>query len=127
MTDVVEQPGEPSTGARDAVAGDATGRAADAGDDRPAGGQETGTEVPDAAERILEIRRRIDEIDNSLIALWQERAALSREVGAIRRAAGGTRLVLSREQQILEHFREALGADGTQFAMLLLRAGRGPL
>ena len=42
-------------------------------------------------------------------------------------ASGGTRLVLSREQEILERFRAALGADGTQFALLLLRAGRGPL
>ena len=44
-----------------------------------------------------------------------------------RMASGGTRLVLSRERQILERFRGALGADGTQLALLLLRAGRGPL
>jgi chorismate mutase len=42
-------------------------------------------------------------------------------------ANGGTRLVLAREQEILNRFREALGADGTQLAMLILRAGRGPL
>jgi chorismate mutase len=42
-------------------------------------------------------------------------------------ASGGTRLVLSREREIVERFREALGADGTQVALLLLRAGRGPL
>ena len=41
-------------------------------------------------------------------------------------AAGGTRLVLAREQEILARFREALGADGTQLALLILRAGRGP-
>ncbi|RIV38738.1 chorismate mutase [Micromonospora radicis] len=76
---------------------------------------------------MAEIRVRIDEIDQTLIELWQERAALSREVGATRMASGGTRLVLSREQEILERFRVALGADGTQLALLLLRAGRGPL
>ena len=29
-------------------------------------------------------------------------------------ASGGTRLVLSREREILDRFRAALGADGTQ-------------
>ena len=56
-----------------------------------------------------------------------ERAAISHEVGVTRVAAGGTRLVLAREQEILARFREALGADGTQLALLILRAGRGPL
>ncbi|WP_208641103.1 chorismate mutase [Micromonospora arborensis] len=87
----------------------------------------TGTDEPAASARILEIRERINEIDNALIALWQERAALSQEVGATRMASGGTRLVLSREREVLERFRVALGADGTQLALLLLRAGRGPL
>lgn len=89
--------------------------------------QQTGTEEPAATERILAIRERIDEIDAALIALWQERAALSKQVGATRVASGGTRLVLSREREILDRFRTALGADGTQLALLLLRAGRGPL
>jgi chorismate mutase len=90
------------------------------------GSQTTGTsQAPDA--RIAALRARIDEIDATIIALWQERAALSREVGATRVASGGTRLVLSREREILDRFREALGADGTQVALLLLRAGRGPL
>nr|WP_236647001.1 chorismate mutase [Micromonospora acroterricola] len=87
----------------------------------------TGTAEPTAAARIVHIRERIDEIDHALIALWQERATLSQEVGATRMASGGTRLVLSREREILERFRTALGADGTQLALLLLRAGRGPL
>ncbi|MFI6229221.1 chorismate mutase [Micromonospora echinospora] len=114
MTDVVEQNGE------------------SAGTTRP-GGQEalveaqTGTQEPDAAARIVAIRERIDEIDQQLIELWQERAGLSQQVGRTRIASGGTRLVLSREQAILERFRTALGADGVQLALLLLRAGRGPL
>lgn len=86
-----------------------------------------GTDVTDAAARIATSRQRIDEIDRALIELWQERAELSRTVGATRVAAGGTRLVLSREREILDRFRAALGADGTQLALLLLRAGRGPL
>ena len=82
---------------------------------------------PTANAHIADLRRRIDEIDAALIGLWQERAAISQEVGATRVASGGTRLVLSREREILDRFRAALGADGTQLALLILRAGRGPL
>ena len=87
------------------------------------------TGVPDtaASEHIASLRGRLDEIDQQLIDLWRERAAISHEVGVTRVAAGGTRLVLAREQEILARFREALGADGTQLALLILRAGRGPL
>ncbi|MGW4467197.1 chorismate mutase [Micromonospora sp. NPDC004704] len=88
---------------------------------------QTGTDSPEAAARILAMRDRINEIDSALIALWQERASLSQQVGATRVASGGTRLVLSREREILDKFRTALGADGTQLALLVLRAGRGPL
>jgi len=80
-----------------------------------------------AAEHITELRERIDSIDAQLIELWLERASCSQEVGATRVASGGTRLVLAREKEILERFRNALGADGTQLALLILRAGRGPL
>lgn len=80
-----------------------------------------------AAERISDLRKRIDEIDSQIISLWQERAAISGEVGRVRIASGGTRLVLERERQIVDRFREALGADGVQLALLILRAGRGPL
>ena len=91
-----------------------------------AGEQAAGDNQP-ANSRISDLRARIDEIDATLIKLWRERAAISQQVGATRMANGGTRLVLSREQEILNRFRQALGADGTQLAMLILRAGRGPL
>jgi chorismate mutase len=94
---------------------------------QPTGEADTGTEEAEAAARILAMRERINEIDSALIALWQERATLSQQVGATRVASGGTRLVLSREREILDKFRAALGADGTQLALLVLRAGRGPL
>lgn len=103
-TEVAEQPAEPTSTA-----------------------PQTGTTEPDASRHIMELRERIDQIDRELIALWRERAALSQQVGRTRLASGGTRLVLSREREILDRFRTALGADGTQLALLLLRAGRGPL
>ena len=120
MSDVMEQSGTPADSGTAWKHAGADGAADSA---KPG----TGTTEPMAAARIAEIRVRIDEIDRTLIELWQERAELSREVGATRMASGGTRLVLSREQEILERFRSALGADGTQLALLLLRAGRGPL
>lgn len=72
-------------------------------------------------------RARIDALDAQIIALLLERAAVAREIGAARVAAGGTRLVLARENAVLDRYRQALGPDGTHLAMLLLRAGRGPL
>ena len=89
--------------------------------------QPTGADADPAADEIRAMRDRIDAIDQSIIDLWLERASLSQQVGKTRMASGGTRLVLSREREIVERFREALGADGTQVALLLLRAGRGPL
>ena len=80
-----------------------------------------------AADEIRAMRERIDEIDQTIIDLWLERARLSQTVGKTRMASGGTRLVLSREREIVERFRQALGADGAQVALMILRAGRGPL
>ncbi|AEV81784.1 T-protein [Actinoplanes sp. SE50] len=87
----------------------------------------TGAGRPLAADEIRALRERIDEIDQAIIDLWQERSRLSQEVGKTRMASGGTRLVLAREREIVDRFRAALGPDGTQVALLLLRSGRGPL
>jgi chorismate mutase len=81
----------------------------------------------DAASHIAGLRERLDEIDAHIIELWLERAAISQEVGRTRVASGGTRLVLNRENEILDRYRSQLGADGVQLALLVLRAGRGPL
>lgn len=77
--------------------------------------------------RIDELRTAISAIDGEILALVGRRIELSREVGALRMAAGGTRVALGREQEIVNRFAAALGADGTALAMLLLRAGRGRL
>ncbi|WP_100447960.1 chorismate mutase [Glycomyces xiaoerkulensis] len=78
-------------------------------------------------DELAQLRGEIDELDAEIIRLWKRRAGLSRRVGEIRMANGGTRLVLDRERAILDKYRDALGDDGTQIAMLVLRAGRGPL
>jgi chorismate mutase len=81
----------------------------------------------DPARTISSLRQRIDEIDAAIIRLWQERADLSHQIGTIRVASGGTRLVLSREYEILERFRSGIGLDGITLGLLILRAGRGSL
>ena len=80
-----------------------------------------------ADERIAELRTQIDDCDAEIIALVQRRLAVSQEIGELRRASGGTRLSLSREQQVLARFQAALGRDGAALGMMLLRQGRGRL
>ncbi|CAN5327050.1 hypothetical protein BH20ACT5_BH20ACT5_00450 [soil metagenome] len=85
------------------------------------------TEHVPGTDRIDELRQQIDAVDGQLLDLVARRIALSREVGALRMATGGTRLSLGREQAIMTRFAATLGPDGTALAMLLLRAGRGRL
>lgn len=77
--------------------------------------------------RIDALRTDISTIDDQILELVARRIELSKVVGALRMAAGGTRLSLSREQVIVDRFTAALGTEGTAMAMLLLRAGRGRL
>ena len=85
------------------------------------------TAATDADVRISELREEIDACDAAIIDLIQRRLSVSQEIGELRRAAGGTRLSLSREQQVLARFQEALGRDGATLGMMLLRQGRGRL
>jgi chorismate mutase len=87
----------------------------------------TAVDPTEAATRIGELRTEIDDCDAAIIELVQRRLAVSQEIGQLRAAAGGTRLSLSREQQVLSRFRAALGPDGAALGMMLLRQGRGRL
>ena len=88
----------------------------------------TGPEPTAPAERIAELRAEIDACDAEIIRQVQRRLEVSREIGQLRKAAGGTRLSLAREQAVLAAFSDALGpADGTTLGMMLLRRGRGAL
>jgi chorismate mutase len=79
------------------------------------------------ADRIGELRAEIDACDAAIIELVQRRLDISRQIGRLRAASGGTRLSLSRESQVLATFRDALGPDGAALGMMLLRQGRGRL
>ncbi|WP_369257662.1 chorismate mutase [Geodermatophilus amargosae] len=83
--------------------------------------------TPAADQRIAELRTEIDACDAEIIRLVQRRLSVSAEIGQLRRASGGTRLSLSREQQVLARFQDALGPDGATLGLMLLRHGRGRL
>ncbi|HTF52162.1 MAG TPA: chorismate mutase, partial [Pseudonocardia sp.] len=57
-------------------------------------------------EDITALRKEIDQLDNEILRLIQRRTEVSQRIGAIRRAEGGPRIVLSREQAVLARFRE---------------------
>ncbi|OMC41753.1 chorismate mutase [Mycobacterium sp. GA-1841] len=78
--------------------------------------------VPD----IDDLRREIDELDATILAAVQRRAEVSKEIGKVRMASGGTRLVHNREMQVIERY-SVLGPEGKDLAILLLQLGRGRL
>jgi chorismate mutase len=82
--------------------------------------------APATADEIPALREEIDAIDAELLRLVQRRSEISQRIGLARMAAGGPRIVYNREMQVLARFR-ALGTEGRELAMLLLRLGRGRL
>ncbi|MCD0481922.1 chorismate mutase [Streptacidiphilus sp. ASG 303] len=80
----------------------------------------------DGAEAVIAAARsRIDDLDARIIDLVRQRRAASAEVQAARIAAGGPRLALTRELQVMERFRAGLGDPGAEVARLLLELCRG--
>jgi chorismate mutase len=75
---------------------------------------------------IDDLRQEIDELDATILRAVKRRTEVSQLIGKARMASGGTRLVHSREMQVIERYSE-LGSDGKDLAMLLLRLGRGRL
>ncbi|MFI6939320.1 chorismate mutase [Streptomyces sp. NPDC050418] len=85
----------------------------------------TGARSTDAAELITGARDRIDALDDRIIGLIQERMAVSAVIQESRIASGGRRVNLSREMEVLAHYRDALGKPGTALAMTMLELCRG--
>ncbi|MEU1016652.1 chorismate mutase [Streptomyces sp. NPDC005900] len=88
-------------------------------------GEKTGARTPEAAGLIENARERIDALDAHIIGLVQERMAVSAVIQEARIASGGRRVNLSREMEVLGHYRDALGKPGTALAMTLLELCRG--
>jgi chorismate mutase len=76
---------------------------------------------------IDDLRKEIDRLDAEILAAIKRRTEVSQTIGKARMAAGGTRLVHSREMKVIERFSSELGPEGKDLAMLLLRLGRGRL
>ncbi|RJQ79290.1 chorismate mutase [Pseudonocardiaceae bacterium YIM PH 21723] len=79
-----------------------------------------------AAENIDDLRKEIDTLDSEILRLIKRRTEVSQQIGVIRMASGGTKLVHNREMAVIERFRE-LGEEGKQLALILLNLGRGRL
>ncbi|MEV6315851.1 chorismate mutase [Streptomyces sp. NPDC051776] len=93
--------------------------------DRAAGAADTGARTEEAAAGITGARVRIDDLDGRIIGLIQERMAVSAVIQRTRTASGCRRVSLSREMEILTHYRDQLGKPGTALAMTLLELCRG--
>ncbi|MFZ3596417.1 chorismate mutase [Streptomyces sp. BH104] len=85
----------------------------------------TATTENTTTEVISGARERIDALDDRIIGLVQERMAVSAVVQEARIASGGRRVSLSRENEVLGRYRDALGRPGTSLAMTLLELCRG--
>ncbi|MFE1046654.1 chorismate mutase [Streptomyces olivaceus] len=85
----------------------------------------TGARTPEAADVIIGARDRIDALDDRIIGLIQERMAVSAVIQETRITSGGRRVNLSREMEVLDHYRQALGKPGTALAMTMLELCRG--
>lgn len=72
------------------------------------------------------LRLEIDQLDATILDAVARRTEVSKLIGKVRMASGGTRLVHSREMKVIERYGQ-LGHDGKELAMLLLRMGRGRL
>lgn len=76
---------------------------------------------------VAALRARIDDLDRNLLQQVQERGELSRRIQAARVAAGGVRIELSREREVLDTYARVLGREGTALATAVLRNCRGSL
>ncbi|WP_078843150.1 chorismate mutase [Streptomyces albus] len=86
---------------------------------------DTGARTDEAAALIAGARERIDDLDARIIGLVRERMAVSATIQEARITSGGRRVNLSREMEVLHHYRDQLGKPGTALAMTILELCRG--
>ncbi|AEW96040.1 MULTISPECIES: chorismate mutase [Streptomycetaceae] len=89
------------------------------------GTEATGARTEEAAALIGGARDRIDDLDERILALVEERMAVSAAIQRARIASGGRRVSLTREMEIIGRYHERLGKPGTALAMTLLELCRG--
>lgn len=76
-----------------------------------------------AAESTL--RSQIDALDEVLVQLLRERAAVSHQIQRHRMSSGGARVDLARERDVIANYTAALGVSGAEFATTVLAYCRG--
>jgi chorismate mutase len=76
-------------------------------------------------DTIPVLREQIDALDQTIVRLVKERMAVSRRIQAARINAGGTRVELGREREVLASYRTGLGPDGPHLADAVLQVCRG--
>ncbi|WP_326700570.1 chorismate mutase [Streptomyces sp. NBC_01754] len=79
----------------------------------------------EATEAIATWRAGIDALDERIIALLEERMAISRQIQRSRMRDGGSRLAAGRERRIVQRYADHLGDDGARLAVLVLTMSRG--
>ena len=82
--------------------------------------------MPTLTPSLAEQRAAIDALDAQLVALIQQRLDVARSIQAERLAAGGPRIVHSREAEVVARWRDELGVPGSRIALALLELSRGP-
>lgn len=106
----------PTTGAQASTQSDALS-------DASTGSRTSPSASPD--QLIDTARGEIDTLDDRIIDLVRERVAVSARIQQTRIAAGGRRVNLAREMEILNRYHSELGKPGTALAMTLLELSRG--
>ncbi|KAA3626630.1 MAG: prephenate dehydratase [Proteobacteria bacterium] len=72
-------------------------------------------------EELRELRELIDEVDDRLVTLFNQRVSLARKVGDVKRAAGEAVVYRpEREARILQHVRDVSSGDIGEESLLLL-------
>lgn len=79
-----------------------------------------------AQDVIAAGRARIDELDAAIIALVNQRKAVSKDIQQARIAAGGRRVEHGRELAIVDRYVQAFGEPGSGLALTVLELCRGP-
>jgi MFS transporter, DHA2 family, methylenomycin A resistance protein len=81
---------------------------------------------PSTVGTIDDGRRIVDEIDEHLQTVIALRHLIARRIQTLRMSAGGPRMQINREHEVMRRYVDALGPVGRDFAAALLLLCRGP-
>ncbi|MFD7867136.1 chorismate mutase [Streptomyces sp. NPDC057682] len=79
---------------------------------------------PVDSSRLVEHQAHLAALDRSIISLIEERASTDVQLRTLRRLAGLHEFQLTRENEVLHQYHDALGRQGTSIALQLLSIAR---